>query len=385
MIRRYLLITVTLLIFFSPLRGQSVNPRVVGSSGGSGSSAEAEISWTIGEPVINTLVQPGNILTQGFHQSFGATAVISVVAGFELVCEGAQVRLQIDFTGIGPWSISYTDGTTSWELNNITDNPYIFDVNEAPVWSGPNPTVDYTYTLNWVSANGFVTPGSGSAEVTVYKLPSTGPVFHIPNLEGVVDIDGNFYPIAKIGDQIWTISNLKVTRYRNGDPIPEVQDNTAWINQTEGAWSYYDNDGSNNFPYGKLYNWHAAADPRHICPAGWRLPTEPEWSVLFNELGGLLVAGGKLKSTRTDPDPHPRWDSPNTGATNEAGFSALPGGYRHPNTGAFTTRGRNGWFWTSSETSATQAHYYYMSYDSEWIAITIHDKEMGNSVRCIKE
>lgn len=182
MISKQILISIILLFFGSVLQAQTINPRVIGASGGNGSSVDADISWTIGEPVINIYSQPGNIITQGFHQSFGATAVISLVAGFELVCEGETVSLQVDFTGISPWSISYTDGTTSWEINGITDNPYEFDVDEAPVWSGPNPTVDYTYTLNWVSSNGFVNTGSGSAEVTVSKLPSTGPMYHIPNL-----------------------------------------------------------------------------------------------------------------------------------------------------------------------------------------------------------
>jgi uncharacterized protein (TIGR02145 family) len=367
------------------VQGQSVNPRVVGSSGGTGTSAEATISWTIGEPVITTLVQPGSILSQGFHQSFGATATISVAPANATVCGGDPVELRVDFTGTGPWSFTYTDGTTSWLHSNVTDNPYIFNTDVAPVWVGPNPSVVYTYTITWVSQNGFMTPGSGSAVVTVFRRPVTGPMYHIPNLEGVYDIDGNYYPVINIGTQTWTMTNLKVTRYRNGDPIPERQLTVDWTSETNGAWCHYDNDATNESIYGKLYNQHAVLDARGLCPVGWRVPTEAEWVDIFNEVGGMAVAGGKLKSTSTAPDPHPRWDSPNTGANNEVGFSALPGGYRHPTTGAFTTRGTYGWFWTSTTISPTEGRYFYISYNVEWIAFTGHNKEMGNSVRCVRE
>lgn len=133
--------------------------------------------------------------------------------------------------------------------------------------------------------------------------------------------DDKVYKIVKIGNQVWMAENLNTSHYLNGDSIPQVQDKAEWVALTTGAWCYYQNDAENGKTYGKLYNWYAVNDPRGLAPEGWHIPTDAEWIALIDYLGGTNVAGGKMKQIGTV-----HWISPNLGATNESGFSALPGG-----------------------------------------------------------
>jgi uncharacterized protein (TIGR02145 family) len=207
------------------------------------------------------------------------------------------------------------------------------------------------------------------------------PAWLNPNLTygSMTDQDGNTYATVVIGTQEWMAENLKTTTYANGDPIPNVTDNTQWQNLTTGAWSHYNNDSQYENPYGKLYNWYTVADPRNVCPFGWHVPTDAEYTLLTDYLGGEPVAGGKMKSTGTQ-----YWSSPNTDATNESGFSGLPGGYRNFY-GPFAFIGDFGTWWSSSELDAYYA----------WVRFFYHDnccpyrdgsgKEVGSSVRCLKD
>ncbi|MCP4704678.1 MAG: hypothetical protein GY865_08720 [candidate division Zixibacteria bacterium] len=196
----------------------------------------------------------------------------------------------------------------------------------------------------------------------------------------VTDIDGNVYITAKIGDQTWMLQNLKVTNYRNGDPIPNVTDDGAWGGLSTGAYCEYDNDINNVSTYGRLYNWHAVDDSRNIAPEGWHVPTDAEWQTLVDYLGGVSVAGGKMKETGTT-----HWDSPNTGATNESGFSGLPGGYRYGTTGPFYYVGRTTLFWSSTEYFGLYAWYRTLDYSYSDIGRSNLFKNYGFSVRCVKD
>ena len=149
---------------------------------------------------------------------------------------------------------------------------------------------------------------------------------------------------VSICDQVWMKKNLDVDHYRNGDPIPQVTDPTQWANLTTGAWCYYNNDPANRTTYGKIYNWYAVNDSRGLAPVGWHIPTDAEWTELENCLGGESVAGGKMKETGTT-----HWLSPNTGATNESGFTALPGGSRSYMNGLYYEIGQSGAWWSSTE------------------------------------
>ncbi|SVB66406.1 uncharacterized protein METZ01_LOCUS219260, partial [marine metagenome] len=138
----------------------------------------------------------------------------------------------------------------------------------------------------------------------------------------VTDIDGNVYQTVQIGDQLWMAENLKVTHYQNGDEIP---------------CNVYNDDPSNSAIYGRLYTWYAVDDERGICPEDWHVPTDEEYTVLTDYLGGLSVAGGKMKDDIL-------WNG-----TNESGFTGLPGGYRHHSIGDYTSMGGYGYFWSSTE------------------------------------
>ena len=146
--------------------------------------------------------------------------------------------------------------------------------------------------------------------------------------------------LITIGNQNWAPKNLDVASYRNGDPIPEVQDASAWANLTTGAWCYYENNTANGTTYGKLYNWYAVNDPRGLAPNGYHIPTDAEWTTLSSYLGGTVTAGGKMKEAGIS-----HWLSPNTNATNSSGFTGLPGGFRYDLTGAFYAIGNNGYWW----------------------------------------
>ena len=220
----------------------------------------------------------------------------------------------------------------------------------------------------------------------------------------VNDIDGNVYLIVKIGDQWWMAENLKVTKYNNGDNITTGLGDTDWSVTTDGAYAIYPHDGgyseddvdgigSNEemlAAYGVLYNWYAVNDSRGLCPVGWHVPSDDEWNGLGNYLGGELEAGGKLKSTRTEPLPHPRWQTPNNDATNESGFTGFPGGRRIHN-GEFITIGAAGYWWSSTikddytdDPGTEYALGRWLSYFDGNLKRGRYPKEVGFSVRCIK-
>ncbi|MFA6572071.1 MAG: fibrobacter succinogenes major paralogous domain-containing protein [Bacteroidota bacterium] len=180
-----------------------------------------------------------------------------------------------------------------------------------------------------------------------------------------------------IGTQVWMKRNLDVDHYRNGDPIPEVQDSIAWSKLTKGAWCYYNNDPAIGAIYGKLYNWYAVNDSRGLAPEGWHVPSKDEWQELENSLGGENLAGGKLKETGTV-----HWNSPNTGATNEKGFSALPGGCR----GYYGPIGQIAYFWSSTgEEYLSLSWFRTLKNYNATFEKGFYYKERGFSVRCVKD
>lgn len=196
----------------------------------------------------------------------------------------------------------------------------------------------------------------------------------------VTDYDGNVYQTVKIGDQWWMAENLKATHYRNGEAIPNVTDKPTWVGLSTGAYCEYENNSTNVTTYGRLYNWYAVNDSRNIAPTGWHVPTDAEWITMTTYLGGGSVAGGKMKETGTT-----HWGSPNTGATNESGFTALPGGYRHSN-GDFMSISYITYFWSSTESSSSNAWDRFLYYEDSVVNRYADDaKQYGCSVRCVKD
>ena len=184
-----------------------------------------------------------------------------------------------------------------------------------------------------------------------------------------------------ICNQVWMQKNLDVSKYRNGDDIPQVTNPVTWAAIGTGAWCWYNNDSATYAStYGKLYNWWAVIDPRGLAPQGWHVSTDPEWATLSTCLGGLALAGGKMKESGTT-----HWGYPNTNASNSSGFTGLPGGNRD-NNGTFLDLGNYGCFWSSYNGLNTSSLYRYLyNLSSDLSSNLFIDKHSGFSVRCLRD
>ena len=210
----------------------------------------------------------------------------------------------------------------------------------------------------------------------------------------MTDQEGNVYKTIVIGTQEWMAENLNTSIYRNGEAIPTGLSNAEWqntIDTQQGAWAYYNNDASYACPYGKLYNWYACVDARQLCPVGWHVPTDGEWSTLINFLdptadGGNNpnVAGGMMKTTGTIEGATGLWYSPNAEATNSSGFSGAPGGGRF-DFEEYSSVGNYGGWWSSSENDTLYA-WYSSLYHDQGLAYSVNvNKQEGKSVRCLRD
>jgi uncharacterized protein (TIGR02145 family) len=206
------------------------------------------------------------------------------------------------------------------------------------------------YVLSWtISADCATT--SDDVNINIYDP------LHVAS-----DYDGNIYNTVNINSVEWMAENLKTTKNINGDVIE------SWV---------YDGNENNAAIYGRLYGWSDAV--ASICPEGWHLPSDDEWGNMAVYLGGLTVAGGKLKESGTK-----HWKSPNTNATNESGFNALPAGYRLSN-GSFNAIGQIGGWWSSVEENWDESHDWYINYNGGNLISGLFHKTYGVSVRCVKD
>jgi len=252
---------------------------------------------------------------------------------------------------------------------------------------------------NWVNGIGDCNPGEGylvkmiAADVLIYPIAFGQPC---PGTPTVTDIDGNVYQTVLIGSQCWMAENMKVTSYNNGAIIPNVKEPNEWLNLLTGAYVWYDNDPSWRDPYGALYNWFAVVDENGLCPEGWHIPSHNEWTELTNFIGGTGAPhANELKSCRQVSSPlggecntseHPRWDDSNNSVfgTDDYGFSALPGGYR-VGLGQFNLLGGYGAWWSSTEYSYWFSWGRSMFWDTENVGNFYDYKQVGRSVRCLKD
>lgn len=272
----------------------------------------------------------------------------------------------------------------------------VSDGGEPPVlgvcWgTAENPTIDGNKTEDGVGlkaisrvtglqpnsvyyARAYATNGAGtsySSNVTVRTMYGT-----------VTDIDGNVYQTTLIGNQEWMAENLKVTHYRNGDPILNVTDENQWDNMVTSAYCNYNNDESISTTYGRLYNWYAAADSRGIAPAGWHIPNIAEWATLIAYLGGKTVARDKLMEVG-----NVHWIY-NTNADNSSRFTALPGGGRASDpTVSFGNLAELGVWWTASnvESNPVVAYRYALSVYYSDVYQGTSSKRGGCSIRCVRD
>lgn len=186
------------------------------------------------------------------------------------------------------------------------------------------------------------------------------------------------YSSVTIGSQVWMNENLNVTTFRNGDAIPYVGWGPTWATLKTPAWCFYNNDPSTIPVYGIMYNWYAVNDPRGLAPAGWHVATDAEWTNLVGFAGGGAVAGGALKAVS------PIWSAPNTGALNNSGFTALPGGMRG-NGGNYFSLGQMGGWWTANAYGPNGAWFYSVSYNQSSVYRGGASKQDGYSVRCMRD
>lgn len=192
----------------------------------------------------------------------------------------------------------------------------------------------------------------------------------------MTDQDGNTYKTVTIGSQTWMAENLKVIKFRNGDAIPNVS-SLIGDSITSAAYCNYDNNPDNS-THGRLYNWYAATDSPNVCPYGWHIPSDSEWTTLINYLGEE-VAGGKMKEAGLT-----HWSSPNTGADNSSGFTAIPLGARYGQDLYFGL-GMSTGYWSSTEVDSTDAWHRSLSSNYEKVGRYFSKKSFGISVRCIKD
>jgi uncharacterized protein (TIGR02145 family) len=201
----------------------------------------------------------------------------------------------------------------------------------------------------------------------------------------VTDIDGNVYKTITINGREWMAENLNVGRFRNGDQVFITAENDLWAGTILTPLScYYQNEIANACPYGRIYNFYAVTDSRGLCPTGWHVPDNYEWSLIDDALGGSSVSGGNMKTEGTVEAGNGLWYAPNTGATNLSGFSAVPGGYRSQY-GGFTQKGYGAYYWSGQSAGSNDGWFHQFLYNSSGPSGNIFDGRFGTSVRCIRD
>jgi uncharacterized protein (TIGR02145 family) len=253
------------------------------------------------------------------------------------------------------------------------------------------PTIDDYHTNEGIGNASFVSNMQDLATNTIYYYRAYatnsqgvayGDEFSFVTLGGadinLTDIDGNIYSSIVIGTQVWMGSNLRTTHFNNNDPIPNVTDNQQWAELNTSAFCWYNNDeNANSNTYGALYNWFTVVDSRNLCPIGWHIPNDSDFTILENYLGNNN--GGKLKEIGTL-----HWNTPNTDATNESLFLGMPGGFRDFD-GTFYDLGNVNFLWSSTEFSGEAAWNRLISHSSGSIERHYLRKVSGLSVRCVKD
>lgn len=363
---------------------------------GSGAVYECGICWSTGDsPAIEdnkTLSDSAGAkfmcylseLDAGTIYYFRAFASNESGTGYGIVYSFRTLGKMPAAETLSPTSVNVTTATFNAEVNaNYLPTSVFFEygttTNYGSIAEIPeNPINGNSVTLVNVLVEGLI-------QGTVYHyrvktINSLGTTYgnDVSFITKASDPDGNIYNVINIGDQIWMAENLKTTKYKDGKSIPNVTDGTKWAGLTTSAYCWYDNSINYKNVYGGLYNWYAVKTGK-LCPTGWHVPSDDEWATLTDYLGGENVAGGKLKETGTS-----HWASPNTGASDESCFTALPGGCRRYD-GAFLGITGNGNWRTSSEYSSTQVMYRYLFYYSEIMYSNPTNKAAGYSVRCLKD
>jgi uncharacterized protein (TIGR02145 family) len=279
-------------------------------------------------------------------------------------------------TGIGTATGLPSGVSANWSSNTIT------------ISGTPTATGTFIYSIPLI--------GTGCGSVNATGTITVNVTAFICGTNSVLDIDNNTYNTVLIGAQCWTKENLRVTKYNDGTNIPEITSTGTW-NTTivTGARTVYNDLPANLTTYGYLYNWYAVADARKICPDGWHVPSDGEWTslILFLDPTANIaainasqssIAGGKMKSAGTTI-----WNNPNVGADNSSGFSALPGGVRHACCGGFWNIRDVAFFWSATDAGGIDAYLRELHVNQNNVVRTNYNdinglKSAGFSIRCLK-
>ncbi len=300
--------------------------------------------------------------------TLGNLAVPSLQSATNISSAGATLN--------GLVNANYLSTVVTFEYGTTTSYGSMFTATQSPITGNTNKTVNAkistltsgtTYHFRLTATNKL---GTVSTNDMTFNTLTT-----------LTDIEGNIYNIQSIGTQIWMTENLRTTKYNNGDLIGTTTPSTLDIrpeSTPKYQWAYEGNE-SNLIPYGRIYTWYVATDSRNVCPQGWHVPSDNDWVTLTNYLGGDNFAGGKLKETGIS-----HWSSPNTGATNESGFSAVAGGNRWAE-GSFHYMGWYGIYWSSSSYNTTDAKPRELMFDGQNVITYNYPKKDGFEIRCVKD
>jgi uncharacterized protein (TIGR02145 family) len=372
------------------------------NSQGGGTVTERGAVWnTSGNPTVNSNRVPSGFGTGGY--SINITGLTGggnnyYVRAYAINNYGIAYGAELTFAtlfGLATLTTNnvFTQSTTASSGGNITDAGGSSIIARGVVWgtsSGPtitgNKTTDGTGTGSFVCNLTGLTP-STTYYLRAYATNNTGTAYGnelsfttTATSQLVTDIDGNTYNTVQIGTQVWMSENLKTTRYNNGNPIPYVLGNTDWVSLTTGAWNYLFHNEVNNLLLGKLYNGYAL-DNVMLCPIGWHIPSNAEWKIMIDFLGGQNISGRKMRSVT--------WNG-----TNESGFSGLPG-YRRTDYGFDGIGSYYYGIWWSSNVSGNSRNYFALADYTDFVYLPDGDinfiggfsmgKNQGASVRCLKD
>jgi uncharacterized protein (TIGR02145 family) len=285
-------------------------------------------------------------------------------------------------------SITQTSAFSGGKISSVNESAVIL---RGVCWdTKENPTVENNKTLDGSGKGSFGSTITGLKPGTMYYLrayvisendTSYGGTVSFSTLDfgTVTDVEGNLYKTITIGPQTWMAENLATVRFSDGTAIPLIKEDAVWEGLTKPGYCWYKNDeAAFKIDYGALYNWYTVKTGK-LCPGGWHVPTDEEFTILTNHLGGEMTAGGKMKV----PDVT-FWVDPNTGATNTSGFSALPGGFRYFD-GKFFDFGFSGYWWSSTEYVASIAWFRFLYYNESSLFRFNNQMRNGFSIRCIKD
>jgi uncharacterized protein (TIGR02145 family) len=359
-------------------------------------TANSKTTDGIGNGIFTSSITGLTLSTTYFIRAY-ATNSVGTSYGNEIIFTTTNVPISLTTA-----SISLITQSSGKSGGNVTSDGGATITARGVCWGiSSNPTTSDSKTIDGTGSGVFTSSITGLNPNTKYFVrayatnslgTSYGDELILKTYTGTVtDIDGNIYNTVTIGTQEWMVENLKTTKYADGTLILLVNSTSTWdaLPITSNAYCWFNDNIINKDSYGALYNWSAAMNGaissttkpsgvQGVCPTGWHLPSVAEWTELETYLGGQNITGSKMKEAGIT-----HWASPNTGATNESGFSALPGGYRY-HTGQFAFFVTSGYWWSTSESSATNAYGRFLGSDFPSIQYSGNSKKAGSSVRCIK-